>query len=272
MSSASSATLDELTSCALRTSKAQLGEDLVLLPTLLAHARKSGKPGRFVEIGAFTGIALSNTYMLEKCFGWSGLLIEASPHNFAQLRTAGRQAKIVNSGVCEEPGVIRMTTRGGPTAGQFGAMSAKYLQLWGGRNGANSNQMVEVPCKPMRELMSDAGIHHAHFLSLDVEGAEDKVFDTARPTAFGVVMAEADNYDPPKDERVKQRALRGGLRLSTRALVRASNVFLRSDVDESVLTPIPKDYLPLNGFKIFRYNPTHRVLRAEIAHALNRTA
>ena len=60
MSAASS--LDDLTSCALSTSKAQLGEDLVLLPTLLAHARKSGKPGRFVEIGAFTGIALSNTY------------------------------------------------------------------------------------------------------------------------------------------------------------------------------------------------------------------
>lgn len=265
-------TLDEMTACALRTSKSQLGEDLVLLPTLLAQARKSGKQGRFVEIGAFTGIDLSNTYMLEKCFGWTGLLIEASPTNFAKLKNANRQATIVNSGVCSEPGVISMTTRGGPTAGQFGAMSAKYLSLWGGRNGASTNQKVEVPCKPMRTLMADAGMHTAHYLSLDVEGAEDKVFDTVRPTAFGLVMAEADNYDPAKDEHVKQRALSHGMRISERVLVRASNVFLRHDVDETLLTPVPREYLPLNGFRIFRFNPSHRVLRAEIANALNITA
>ena len=33
----------------------------------------------FVELGAFRGIELSNTYMYERCFGWSGVLIEGNP-------------------------------------------------------------------------------------------------------------------------------------------------------------------------------------------------
>ena len=53
-----------LTSCVLANSQSQLGEELVVLPTLLRATR--GRTGVFVEIGAFKGIALSNTLALEK--------------------------------------------------------------------------------------------------------------------------------------------------------------------------------------------------------------
>ena len=33
--------------------------------------------GRYFEIGALDGVTLSNTYALQRCLGWSGLLIEA---------------------------------------------------------------------------------------------------------------------------------------------------------------------------------------------------
>ena len=44
------------------------------------------RPGTFVEIGAFDGVNLSNTYMLERCYDWRGLLIEANPENFRRPR------------------------------------------------------------------------------------------------------------------------------------------------------------------------------------------
>lgn len=56
---------------ALRHSKSQLRQDLFVLSELGLKAN-----GFFVEFGATNGIDLSNTYILEKGFGWQGILAE----------------------------------------------------------------------------------------------------------------------------------------------------------------------------------------------------
>lgn len=52
-------------------SKAQLKQDIFVL-----LATKFKKKGFFVEFGATNGFDLSNTYLLEKSFGWKGILAE----------------------------------------------------------------------------------------------------------------------------------------------------------------------------------------------------
>jgi hypothetical protein len=52
-------------------SKSQLFQDLFVLFIL-----KEKRNGYFVEFGATNGIDLSNTYLLEKSYGWNGILAE----------------------------------------------------------------------------------------------------------------------------------------------------------------------------------------------------
>ena len=84
--------------CALSTSRSWKGEDFTLLPLLLRMT--AGRPGRFVELGAYTGIDFSNTLVLERCFGWTGLLIEANSQNFKKLAHSGRSATLRRSAIC----------------------------------------------------------------------------------------------------------------------------------------------------------------------------
>lgn len=62
-------------------SVSQLGQDIWVL-------ERTGykKGGFFVEFGATNGILLSNTYLLEKEFGWQGICAEPNPIFFDQLK------------------------------------------------------------------------------------------------------------------------------------------------------------------------------------------
>jgi hypothetical protein len=62
------------TFCERMESYSQIRQDLFVLFAL-------GKtPGYFVEFGACDGVYLSNTFLLETYYGWSGLLVEPSKH------------------------------------------------------------------------------------------------------------------------------------------------------------------------------------------------
>jgi FkbM family methyltransferase len=58
----------------------QLGQDKWVLEKL-----DYKKNGFFIEIGAYDGITLSNTYALEKDFGWDGICVECNPEIIPQL-------------------------------------------------------------------------------------------------------------------------------------------------------------------------------------------
>jgi len=182
------------------------------LPYLLAIAEPSVSP-RFVEIGAYNGIDYSNTFVLEKCFGWGGLLIEANPTNFADLQLANRAAALVGAGVCDPPGTMNITATGGTVAGDPSSMTNTYKQYWNRRNNAlSADGVVNIPCRSMASMMNDVSMHTAEFLSLDVEGAEDKVLATVDVSRFSLILVEQSNEEHnPKDAAVRTMIEDAGL-------------------------------------------------------------
>lgn len=61
-------------------SVSQLGQDLWVL-----KKTQYKREGFFVEFGATDGVLLSNTYLLEKEFGWKGICAEPNPKFFTEL-------------------------------------------------------------------------------------------------------------------------------------------------------------------------------------------
>lgn len=73
--------------------------DLELVPLILAATNST--PGVFVEIGANDGYSDSMTYILERCFGWKGVLIEAQPDVYRLLERSNRTSVKVHAAACE---------------------------------------------------------------------------------------------------------------------------------------------------------------------------
>lgn len=62
---------------------------MVVIFTLLKYSQRNGF---FVECGGLDGEIRSNTLYFERERGWKGLVIEADPANFAEMKTKHRKA------------------------------------------------------------------------------------------------------------------------------------------------------------------------------------
>jgi hypothetical protein len=84
----------------------QAGQDRWVIDTL------GNEPGVFVDVGAYDGVATSNTLCLESDFGWTGLCIEPDPDAFRHLAGV-RNCHCINVAVADKPGevVIQPTGR-----------------------------------------------------------------------------------------------------------------------------------------------------------------
>jgi len=196
-------------SCASKNRKSQFGEDLLLLPLLLNLT--ANRPGTFVEIGAWDGVSLSNTFVLEHCYNWTGALIEANPQNFRELKRSVRTARKANWAVCDKSwGTVQITRDGLAVAGQIGAMSPAYIATH--RVGDNITDTVRVRCSRFDRILAGLRIPRANFLSLDVEGAELEVLGTVDPSIFDVILVEMDGFNASKDAAAHRLIVKSGLR------------------------------------------------------------
>ena len=82
-------------------SNSQLFQDLFVL-YFLGMKRE----GKYLEFGASNGIELSNSFLLEKAYGWKGVLAEPSPQWQSQLKANRPKSQILNECIYSETGKI----------------------------------------------------------------------------------------------------------------------------------------------------------------------
>jgi FkbM family methyltransferase len=122
------------------------------------------KNGYFIDVGANDGITLSNTYLLEKRYNWSGILVEANPQLYSEL-LVHRRTKCINICVDDREGNVKFAMDG-----LFGAIVTDDTDL-----GQSVAKVVELRSSTLANILGDnAAPRIIDYLSIDIEGAEDK--------------------------------------------------------------------------------------------------
>ncbi|KAK8378605.1 hypothetical protein O3P69_011235 [Scylla paramamosain] len=139
--------------------------------------------GFFVEAGALDGEFLSNTLMLERRLGWSGLLVEAEEESYRSLRGKNRRAwsSCACLGARPYPYATVLTTfrNQGQEASWAGRGAARLEENPAeGGEGPGYKTFQKVQCFPPLSFLLAVNASFIHFFSLDVEGAEMDILKT----------------------------------------------------------------------------------------------
>lgn len=134
----------------------QHGEDRWIVEHLELPER-----GTFVEVGAYDGIELSNTYHFEQK-GWTGLCIEADPRMWHRL-LLNRQCNKFFGLASPVPGTVAFDMMEIPSHSGVGR---------GGKT-------IQVPSLPLGDLLDAYMMFDVDLLSLDTEGTELHVWESA---------------------------------------------------------------------------------------------
>lgn len=184
-------------------SHAQLRQDLWVL------AETGGKRGGFfVEIGAFDGIEHSNTYLLEKEFGWTGILAEPNPDYHDILRKR-RSAALSTKAVYSKRGEVEFVKiqQGAVLSGiAEHAYGDKHAKL---RRGDSA--VISVDAITLNDLLSE---HRAprriDYVSIDTEGSEFEILAAFDFDAYDVRLFSIEHNYTQRDRDTEKLMRRHG--------------------------------------------------------------
>ena len=149
----------------------------------------------FLEFGATDGISLSNSYMLEKNLGWTGVLAEPSPQWHAKLKNNRPNTKILTDCIWKSSG-----EKLDFFVSDVGILSTlvefKHNDLSSMPNNAEARikngKVVKVETVSINEVLeTNFNGNSPSYVSIDTEGSEYEIlqsldFEKYRPVVFTV--------------------------------------------------------------------------------------
>tara|TARA_E500000178_G_C16904243_1_gene699543 strand:- start:363 stop:1025 length:663 start_codon:yes stop_codon:yes gene_type:complete len=140
----------------------QFGEDL-----FIADFFENQKKGKYVDLGAFHPMRLSNTYLLFKR-GWSGTNIDLNPITIDLFNIARKK----DNNICCL------------LAGEKNILKDVYYEDWSAANSLTSNENLKDK-KKMKTITFDSLIDYSFdFLNIDLEGHDYEILMTINLAKF----------------------------------------------------------------------------------------
>jgi FkbM family methyltransferase len=177
--------------------RAQHGEDRILFEYF---GRK--RSGYYVEVGAFNGVDLSNTYFFEQV-GWDGILVEPHPELAARCRRDRPRAAVFACAVVPPgaPASVAIEVSDGAELYSSIKMGHEQHRHVRRETGGLSIRRVEVEARTLDAVLEEAGAPEGiDFVTIDVEGHEQGVlegFDLTRWRPRVVILERNGAILPP---------------------------------------------------------------------------
>ena len=174
-------------------SYSQLGQDVDVI-----EFYKYKKNGYFVDIGAYDGVDLSNTYVLETNFSWKGICVEPMPSEFSKL--------VLNrsKSICEQKVVYSTSDLSLPfdIANNLTMLSGLTDTMNCHKSFVEANKTtIQVTSISLQDLLEK---HNApnfiEYLSLDAAGSEWSILSSFdfRNYAFGLIHVQHNFIEPAR--------------------------------------------------------------------------
>lgn len=151
-------------------SSSQLGADLWVL-----HELAEMRGGYFVEFGAGDGHHLSNTWLLEAHYGWTGILAEPNATVFERLSAHRPNCAVDPRAVYREDGATRSLV-----VSEIHELSALTEFAEGDMHAElrRGGEAIEVETVTLDRLLDDHDApEHINYLSVDTEGGEREILE-----------------------------------------------------------------------------------------------
>ena len=170
----------------------QAGQDKYLDTVVFQGLRR----GIFVEVGAWDGLDYSNTAFFERERGWTGLLVEPLPDQYAKLLTQ-RSCKSANVAISDVEGETDFLSISGDTS-MLSGIPSNYDPRHVNRINAEAaalgtiKSVLRVPTRRLDSLFREHELARIHYLSIDVEGSE---FQCIRSIDFNAVYIDVIGFE-----------------------------------------------------------------------------
>jgi len=145
---------------------------------IIINLFKGKRDGTFLDIGANDGVTLSNTFALANNYGWTGLLVEASPKAYERLlknyELIDRDIDFQNVAIGKEDGVLEFWESGELLGkGDVGLVSSGVLfELNRWKTLDMKFEKLSVPMTSVETMLGRSRHKTFDLLSLDIEGME----------------------------------------------------------------------------------------------------
>ncbi|XP_017887714.1 uncharacterized protein LOC108629500 [Ceratina calcarata] len=177
---------------------------------IILETFNNAKNGFFVECGAYDGETRSNTLVLERFFGWTGLLIEADPINFSKMVRKNRRALLSPSCLAVHPYPSVNTFLMADNVGRLHEPNEEDRHRQNSADVAYTGQHIKVQCIPFAHLMAALNVTAIDYFSLDIEGSElevlktipfDKIDITALSVEFSHIESDVEELNQFMDSK-----------------------------------------------------------------------
>lgn len=188
----------------LSISESQLLQDIFCAVTL-----DEKKDGFFVEVGVGGGQSISNTYMLEKYYGWKGLLVEPNRSSHASIASC-RSATLERRAAASKSN-LRLSFQENVSAGEYSRVAnTGGLTILGAKI-----EEYEVETVTLTEALDRMGAPtEIDFLSLDTECSEIDILEGLDLNRyFFKVMVIEHNHNREIQNKLEAKLSRLGYRL-----------------------------------------------------------